>query len=43
MRDLDLNFERRLTFSPDESALRVVERVRGPREEKETATTIRVR
>ena len=43
MRGLDLNFERRLTFSSDESELRVVERVRGPHEEKETATTIRVR
>jgi hypothetical protein len=43
MRGLDLNFERRLTFSPDESELRVVERVRAPHEEKETAATIRVR
>ena len=43
MRGLDLDFERRLTFSADESELRVVERVRGPHEEKETATTIRVR
>ena len=43
MRGLDLNFERRLTFSSDESELRVVERVRGPHEEKESATTIRVR
>ncbi|HKE84764.1 MAG TPA: hypothetical protein VKB50_13480 [Vicinamibacterales bacterium] len=43
MRGLDLDFERRLTFSPDESELRVVERVRGPHEEKETATTIRMR
>jgi hypothetical protein len=43
MRDLDLNFERRLTFSPDESELRVIERVRGPQEEKESVTTIRVK
>jgi hypothetical protein len=43
MRGLDLSFERRLTFSPDESELRVVERVRGPHEEKEFTATIRVR
>ena len=43
MRGLDLHFERRLTFSPDESELRVIERVRGPHEQKETDTTIRVR
>ena len=43
MRGLELNFERRLIFSPDESELRVVERVRGPHEEKETATAIRVK
>jgi hypothetical protein len=43
MRGLDLNFERRLSFSPDESELRVVEHVRGPHEEKEITATIRVR
>ena len=43
MRGVDLNFERRFTFSPDESELRVVERVRGPHEEKEITATIRLR